>query len=39
MYEHLSVNQPDCHPNSPGFISVGAQDTPTETAIQGNYIA
>jgi len=21
IYEHLSVNYPDCHPNAPGFIS------------------
>ncbi len=33
IYEHLSVNYPDCHPNAPGFLSVGAADTPTETPV------
>ena len=33
IYEHLSVNYPDCHPNRPGFISIGDADTPTETPV------
>lgn len=33
IYEHLSVNYPDCHPNAPGFISVGDADTPSETPV------
>jgi hypothetical protein len=32
IFEHLSVNYPNCQSNAPGFISLTGLQTPTEVA-------